>query len=39
MTVFIKVYKKYTAEPYSLLANDTTLLLVNELLFRKNLTK
>ena len=24
MTVFIKVYKKYTAEPYSFLANDTT---------------
>ena len=23
---FIKIYKKYTAEPYSFLVNDTTLL-------------
>ena len=36
---FIKVYKKYTAEPYSFLVNDTTLPSDNPLRFRKNLLK
>ena len=35
----IKIYKKFTAEPYSLLVNDTTLLSDNSLRFRKNLFK
>ena len=34
---FIKIYKKYTAEPYSLLVNDTTLRSDDPLRFRKNL--
>ena len=36
---FIKIYKKYTAEPYSFLANDATLLSDDPLRFRKNLFK
>ena len=36
---FMKIYKKYTAEPYSFLVNDTTLPSVNLLRFRKNLLK
>ena len=35
----IKIYKKFTAEPYSFLVNDTTLLSDNPLRFRKNLFK
>ena len=34
---FIKIYKKYTAEPYSFLVNDATLPSDNPLRFRKNL--
>ena len=34
---FIKFYKGYTKEPYSFLANDTTLSSDNALPFRKNL--
>ena len=34
---FIKIYKKYTAEPYSFLVNDTTLPSHDLLRFRKNL--
>ena len=34
---FIKIYKKYTARPYSFLVNDTTLPSDNPLRFRKNL--
>ena len=34
---FIKIYKKYTAEPYLLLVNDTTLPPDNPLRFKKNL--
>ena len=34
---FIKIFKKYTAEPYSFLVNDTTLSSDNPLRFRKNL--
>ena len=34
---FIKLYKDYTKEPYSVLANDTTLSSDNPLQFRKNL--
>ena len=34
---FRKIYKKCTAEPYSFLANDTTLLSDDPLRFRKNL--
>ena len=34
---FIKIYKKYTAEPYLLLVNDTTLPPDNPLRFRKNI--
>ena len=33
---FIKIYKKYNAEPYSFLVNDTTLPSDNPLRFRKN---
>ena len=33
----IKIYKKYTAEPYSFLVNDATLASDNPLRFRKNL--
>ena len=36
---FMKMYKKYTAEPYSFLVNDTTLPSYNPLRFRKNLLK
>ena len=34
---FMKIYKKCTAEPYSFLVNDTTLLSDDPLRFRKNL--
>ena len=34
---FIKIYKKYTAEPYSFNVNDTTLALDNPLRFRQNI--
>ena len=34
---FMKIFKKYTAEPYSFLVNDTTLPLDDLLRFRKNL--
>ena len=34
---FMKIFKKYTAEPYSFLVNDTTLPSGNPLRFRKNL--
>ena len=34
---FIKTYKKFTAETYSFLVNDTTLPSDNPLKFRKNL--
>ena len=34
---FMKPYKDYTKEPYSFLANDTTLSSDNSLRFRKNL--
>ena len=34
---FIRIYKKYTDEPYSFLANDTTLASDNPQRFRKNL--
>ena len=34
---FMKIYKKYTKEPYSFLVNDTTLSLDDPLRFRKNL--
>ena len=34
---FMKIYRKCTAEPYSLLVNDTNLPLNNPLRFRKNL--
>ena len=36
---FIKIYKKYTKEPYSFLVNDTTLPSDNLLRFRKNLLR
>ena len=36
---FIKIYKKYTIEPYSFLVNDTTLLTDNPLRFRKKIFK
>ena len=36
---FIKIYKKFTAEPYSFLVNDTILPSDNLLIFRKNLFK
>ena len=36
---FIKIYKKYTAEPYSFLVNDTSLPSDSPLRFRKNLLK
>ena len=36
---FIKIYKNFTAEPYSFLVNDTTLPSDNPLRFRKNLFK
>ena len=34
---FANIYRKYTAEPYSFLVNDTTLTSNNPLRFRKNL--
>ena len=34
---FANIYRKYTAEPYSVLVNDTTLESNNPLRFRKNL--
>ena len=36
---FMKIYKKYNAEPYSFLVNDATLASDNPLRFRKNLLK
>ena len=36
---FIKIYKKWTADPYSFLVNDTTLPSDDPLRFRKNLLK
>ena len=36
---FIKIYKKYTKEPYSFLVNDTTLPSDDPLRFRKNLSR
>ena len=36
---FMKIYKKYTAEPYSFLVSDTALPSDNPLIFRKNLLK
>ena len=36
---FMKIYKKYTAEPYSFLVNDATLASDNPLRFSKNLLK
>ena len=33
----MKIYKKYTVEPYRFLVNDTTLPSDNPLRFRKNL--
>ena len=36
---FIKIYKKYTKEPYSFLINDTTLPSDDLLRFRKNLLR
>ena len=36
---FIKIYKKYTEEPYSFLVNDTTWSSDNPLRFRKNILK
>ena len=37
---FVKIYKKFTAEPYSfLVSDDTTLPSDNPLRFRKNLSK
>ena len=36
---FMKIYKKCTTEPYSLLVNDTTLPSDDPLRFRKNLLK
>ena len=34
---FIKIYKKYTAEPYSFLVNDAALASDDPLRFRKNI--
>ena len=36
---FIKIYKSYTAEPYSFLVVDATLASDNPLRFRKNILK
>ena len=36
---FMKIFKKYAAEPYSFLVNDTTLPSDNPLRFRKNLLR
>ena len=35
---FMKIYKKYTKEPYSFLVNDTTIPSDDPLRFRKNLS-
>ena len=35
----MKIFKKYTAEPYSFLVNDTNLPSDNPLRFRKNLLR
>ena len=35
---FIKIYKKYTKEPYPFLVNDTTLPSDDPLRYRKNLS-
>ena len=34
---FMKIFKKYTAEPFSFLVNDTTLPSDDPLMFRNNL--
>ena len=36
---FMKIYKKYTAEPYSFLVNDATLSSGNPLRLRKSILK
>ena len=36
---FMKIFRKYTAEPYSFLVNDTTLPSNDPLRFRKNLLR
>ena len=36
---FMKIYKKYTKEPYSFLVNDTTLSSDDPLRFRKNILR
>ena len=36
---YMKIYRKYTEEPYTLLVNDTTLPSDDPLRFRKNLSK
>ena len=36
---FMKIYKDYTAKPYSLLVNDIALPSSNNLKFRKNILK
>ena len=36
---FMKIYRKYTSEPYSFLVNDTTLPSDNPLRFRMNLSE
>ena len=36
---FMKIYKKYTKDPYSFLVNDTTLPLDDPLRFRNNLLR
>ena len=36
---FMKIYKDYTAKPYSHLVNDTALPSSNNLKFRKNILK
>ena len=36
---FMKIFKKYTKEPYSFLVNDTTLSSDDPLRFRKNLLR
>ena len=36
---FIKIYKKYTAEPYYFLVNDATLPSNSPILFRKHILK
>ena len=36
---FMNLYKKFTAKPYSFLANDATLASENSLHFKNNLSK